>query len=118
MLNWPAWNDLEVLYRKAGRTIPETIRLQLLLRADHARNLLALIEALGKDRAAGRRWLQAFPTYLRLRNLVRDAREYDRNHTGSNARRTATVVRCFNASRCPPGPFFRWTEGGVAPYTQ
>ena len=62
--------------------------------------------------------LRRQPTYLRLRNLVRDAREYDRNQTGSNARRTATVVRCFNASRCPPGPFFRWTEGGIAPYTQ
>jgi hypothetical protein len=53
MLNWPVWNDLEVLYRKAGRTIPETIRLQLLLRADDARNLLALIEALGKQPDGG-----------------------------------------------------------------
>ena len=66
MLNWPVWNDLEVLHRKAGRTIPEKVRLQLLLGAADgpARTLLELIEALGKDRAALRRWLQAFRSIL------------------------------------------------------
>ena len=66
MLYWPVWNDLEVLYRKAGYALSETVRLQLLLCAHDipARNLLALIGALGKDRAALRRWLQAFRSIL------------------------------------------------------
>ena len=75
MLNWPLWNELGVLYRKAGYALSETVRLQLLLCADDtpARNLLDLIEALGKDRAARRRWLQAFRSILDGLQTYRDA---------------------------------------------
>ena len=75
MLNWPLWNELGVLYRKAGYALSETVRLQLPLCADDtpARNLLALIEALGKDRAARRRWLQAFRSILDGLRTYRDA---------------------------------------------
>ena len=75
MLNWPLWNELGVLYRKAGYALSETVRLQLLLCADDtpARNLLDLIEDLGKDRAARRRWLQAFRSILDGLQTYRDA---------------------------------------------
>ena len=66
MSNWALIVDVGALYSKAGRRVASTMPLRLLQCADEtpARDLLALIGKLGRDRISRRRWLKALEQIL------------------------------------------------------